>query len=71
MFGVVPKVLWERRRAGRWLGTSDNYLPVVVESEAALARRLSLVHLRELVDGTFVGSLTPAAAARLDCGAAA
>jgi threonylcarbamoyladenosine tRNA methylthiotransferase MtaB len=32
--GAIGRVLWEGRRAGRWLGTSDNYLRVFAETAA-------------------------------------
>jgi tRNA A37 methylthiotransferase MiaB len=31
--GEVGRVLWEGRRAGRWLGTTDNYLRVSTDGE--------------------------------------
>jgi threonylcarbamoyladenosine tRNA methylthiotransferase MtaB len=32
--GAIARVLWEGRRAGRWLGTTDNYLRVFAHTEA-------------------------------------
>jgi threonylcarbamoyladenosine tRNA methylthiotransferase MtaB len=33
--GAIGRVLWEGRRADRWLGTTDNYLRVFADSAAA------------------------------------
>ena len=43
--GRTGEVLWERRSAGRWLGTTDNYLPVAAESAVDLERRLTAARL--------------------------
>jgi hypothetical protein len=32
--GAIGRVLWEGRRAGRWLGTTDNYLRVFADTAA-------------------------------------
>ena len=31
--GTIGRVLWEGRRAGRWLGTTDNYLRVFTDGD--------------------------------------
>ncbi len=38
--GEEADVLWEERRDGRWLGTTDHYLRVWTESAGRLAGRL-------------------------------
>jgi threonylcarbamoyladenosine tRNA methylthiotransferase MtaB len=67
--GAVEPVLWERRRKGRWLGTSDNYLKVSVaigespeEGPAPIRGSVSAVRLTELLGaGEAGGVLVPAA----------
>lgn len=51
--GETVPVLWESHVDGFWRGTSDNYLRVVVESSADLARRLGRVELAR-AEGTIL-----------------
>lgn len=59
--GKVLPVLWERPdRAGRWRGLTDNYLEVVMDSEAALYNRITPVRLLpgtgEAFSGEWIGA---------------
>lgn len=55
--GKVLPVLWERRdRVGRWRGWTDNYLEVVIESEALLYNRILPVRLFPGAGEVFVGA---------------
>jgi threonylcarbamoyladenosine tRNA methylthiotransferase MtaB len=47
--GAEAHVLWEGRRAGRWAGTSDDYLRVFTESDRDLRGRLTTARLVELL----------------------
>jgi threonylcarbamoyladenosine tRNA methylthiotransferase MtaB len=53
--GSIARVLWEGRRDGRWLGTSDNYVRVFAESDAELRGRLTAARLLGVAgDGVIV-----------------
>lgn len=54
--GAVLPVLWERRdRSGRWRGLTDNYLEVLLASDADLFNRITLIRLVPGTGETFFG----------------
>lgn len=56
--GQTLKVLWERRdAANRWRGLTDNYLAVVVESEAELYNRITRTHIEACDGRRLVGAI--------------
>jgi threonylcarbamoyladenosine tRNA methylthiotransferase MtaB len=62
--GTEGRVLWEGRRAGRWTGTTDNYLKVYTESAGELRGLVTVATLTGLLGDGLAGSLvaSPAAA---------
>ncbi|HVR30355.1 MAG TPA: MiaB/RimO family radical SAM methylthiotransferase, partial [Thermoanaerobaculia bacterium] len=57
--GTAARVLWERRRAGSWAGTTDNYLRVFADDDGDLRGRLTEAALTELVPGGLAATLGP------------
>lgn len=53
------EVLWETRRAGRWHGTSDNYLKVQTTADEPLARQIATVHIDHIGEAGLEGRLVP------------
>ena len=56
--GAMARVLWEGRRAGRWLGTSDNYLRVFSSTARSdLRGAITETRLLEALPGGLLASL--------------
>ena len=48
--GKTVAVLWESRRDGAWVGTSDNYLRVEMDSEAPIDARITDTRIESLTE---------------------
>lgn len=70
--GRRAEVLWESRRQGRWIGTTDNYLRVALASERSLEHHLTPVVLGEPLEGDLSrASFAPTASPAQPIGATA